>query len=216
MSGTDEPHPGLAQRQRRGFVPTEITELLYPSFKVGAWTGSAGVLAGVGGSIAKDTNPFIGGTLTGISWFTLGGTYWFTRTVTARAWGGEAQMKPLEKTALSAVSGSAAGAMVGLLRGPSTIIPGMVFWSVAGAGGQLIANQVVSYQARHHPEKESWLASKWSPLKKITDQEYVDMMEEKILVVDADIALIDERIAVLRGGDQMTNNGKITPAQGHR
>lgn len=38
--------------------------------------GGAGVLAGVGGAIARDTNPFASGVLSGVQWFTLGTSYW--------------------------------------------------------------------------------------------------------------------------------------------
>jgi hypothetical protein len=203
MSGPKEPQPALAQRESRGLLSIGLNETLYSSAKVGFWAGSAGVVAGVGGAIVKDTNPFIGGSLNGISWFTLGGTYWFTRASTAKAWGGEEHLSPMEKTAVSAISGTAAGAMVGLLRGPNTIIPGMIFWSLAGAGGQVVANQVAAYKIRHQNDapSEGFLGSKWSPMTKMSDQEYIDRMENKLLGFEADIALIDERIAALRTKD---------------
>jgi hypothetical protein len=41
-----------------------------------------------------------------------------------------------------------------------------------------------------------------NPLKKLTDEEYIDMMKEKILKVEVDIALIDDRIAELRAAEE--------------
>lgn len=38
------------------------------------------------------------------------------RTVTIRAWGDEAQLRPVDKTMASAIAGSAAGAVAGLGR----------------------------------------------------------------------------------------------------
>lgn len=66
----------LAQRKRRGFFSQDLIDLVVPPFKVGVWTGTAGVLAGVGGAIARDTSPVASGIVTGIQWFTLGGTFW--------------------------------------------------------------------------------------------------------------------------------------------
>lgn len=40
---------------------------------------------------------------------------------------------------------------------------------------------------------------KWSPLKTLTDEEYRDILREKLLMVDADIALLDEQVERLRG-----------------
>lgn len=65
-----------------------------------------------------------------------------------------------------------------------------------------MANRLATRQPKIKDENESWFRSKWSPLKKLTDEEYVDMMSEKILRVEADIALIDDRIAELRAAEQ--------------
>jgi ketopantoate reductase len=69
-----------------------------------------------------------------------------------------------------------------------------------GATGQYIYNY---RDARPQPTKEetvknSWLNSRWSPVKVLTDTEYDEMLQEKKLRLDARIALIDENIAVLR------------------
>lgn len=76
--------------------------------------------------------------------------------------------------------------------------PSLIFCGVAAVGGQLVANHFASRQKKAKDEDDSWLGSKWSPLKKLTDEEYISMMDEKILRVDADIALIDDKIAQLR------------------
>lgn len=86
----------------------------------------------------------------------------------------------------------------------------MVMWGVLGAGGQLVANGMSNRKPKVKDENDSWFRSKWSPLKKLTDQEYIDMMEEKILRVDADIALIDDRIAELKSMEQKTKDENRT------
>lgn len=85
--------------------------------------------------------------------------------------------------------------------GPSRLLPAMVIWGLVGAGGQAIANSSFASQASKNNEGSSWL-SKLSPLKRLTDEEYIDMMKEKILKVEVDIALIDDRIAELKAADK--------------
>ncbi|PTB66506.1 hypothetical protein BBK36DRAFT_1201419 [Trichoderma citrinoviride] len=189
-------------RKKRGILPPEIIDLMVAPVKVGTWTGAAGVMAGVAGAIARDTSPVASGAVTGVQWFALGGSFWFTRSVTVRAMGGDGQLRPVDKTIASTIGGSAAGAVAGLIRGPGKILPAMVMWGVLGAGGQMVANGLSNRKPKVKDENDSWFRSKWSPLKKLTDQEYIDMMEEKILRVDADIALIDDRIAELKAIEQ--------------
>ncbi|KAH0490395.1 hypothetical protein TgHK011_001866 [Trichoderma gracile] len=206
----DRPEPSASavqqQRKKRGILPPEIIDLMVAPVKVGTWTGAAGVMAGVAGAIARDTSPVASGAVTGFQWFALGGSFWFTRSVTVRAMGGDEQLRPVDKTIASTVGGSAAGAVAGLIRGPGKILPAMVMWGVLGAGGQMVANGSSNRKPKVKDENDSWFRSKWSPLKKLTDQEYIDMMEEKILRVDADIALIDDRIAELKPIEQKAND----------
>lgn len=75
----------------------------------------------------------------------------------------------------------------------------MIIWGLVGAGGQAIANRSPS-EGSKSSDGTSWL-SRLSPLKKLTDDEYIDMMKEKILKVEVDIALIDDRIAELKAAE---------------
>jgi len=78
----------------------------------------------------------------------------------------------------------------------------MMVFSVVGAGGQAVANAVspaaTTLDASH--SGQSWLHSKWSPLTPLTDEQYEALLQEKILQLDAEIALVDVDIALLRGG----------------
>lgn len=65
-----------------------------------------------------------------------------------------------------------------------------------------MANRVAARPPRVHVDKdENWKQSRWSPLKRLTDDEYIDLMMEKKLKVSVEIALIDDRIAELRAAD---------------
>ncbi|KAF9770097.1 hypothetical protein IL306_012404 [Fusarium sp. DS 682] len=188
----------LRQRQKsRGLFSPEVVDLVVPPLKFGGYAGTAGVLAGVGGSIFKEANPIIWGAVSGFQWFTLGTSFWFTRSIVVKAWGGEERLKNGDKTIASAIAGTVAGSVGGLIRGPKNILPAMFVWATVGAGGQMIANRMAARKPKVHDENESFW-TRWSPLKKLTDQEYRDMMSEKMLRIDADIALIDDRIAELR------------------
>jgi hypothetical protein len=83
-------------------------------------------------------------------------------------------------------------------------------FAILGAGGQVLYNRAdsrVSKVAESFPENKSksWFDSKWSPMKPLTDSEHAKMLEEKLLRVDADIALIDERIESLRTQERSLN-----------
>ncbi|KAI1047532.1 hypothetical protein LB505_013881 [Fusarium chuoi] len=188
----------VRQRQSsRGLFSPEVVDLVVPPLKFGGYAGTAGVLAGVGGSIFQEANPIIWGAVSGFQWFTLGTSFWFTRSIIVKGWGGEERLKNGDKTIASAIAGTAAGSVGGLIRGPKNILPAMFVFTIVGAGGQMIANRTATRKPKVHDEKESFW-SRWSPLKKLTDQEYRDMMSEKMLRIDADIALIDDRIAELK------------------
>lgn len=84
--------------------------------------------------------------------------------------------------------------------GPARLLPAIVIWGLIGAGGQAIANKSSSEAGEAKADGTSWLM-KLSPLKKLTDEEYIGMMQDKILKVEVDIALIDDRIAELKAAE---------------
>lgn len=91
------------------------------------------------------------------------------------------------------------GTINNCVGGPRNIIPGILFFGTVGATGQYI-----SQRFRNKPQdddskpKSSWLDSKWSPMRRLTDKEYEEKLEEKILRIDAEISIIDDSIASLR------------------
>jgi hypothetical protein len=75
----------------------------------------------------------------------------------------------------------------------------MLFFSAAAAGSSYVSQ--LSQSAESKP-KTSWLDSKWSPLQRLSDKDYMDKIEEKILRLNAEIAIIDENIAALKESSQ--------------
>lgn len=56
--------------------------------------------------------------------------------------------------------------------------------------------------------KTSWLDSKWSPITRLSDEDYEKTLQEKLLRIEADIALIDDDIQALRAGEKGEIGGK--------
>ena len=48
---------------------------------------------------------------------------------------------------------------------------------------------------------------KWSPMKVLTDEEYESMLREKLLRVDAEIAIVDEDLGKLREEEEESKKG---------
>lgn len=120
-----------------------------------------------------------------------------------------------DKVRASTLAGASTGFSLGfLLRGPRNVVPGTLMFSLFGWAGQHGYNYL---DARNSGElerqaelrakgqdkpKESLMhrfaKSKWSPMSVLTDEDYEKMMQEKILRVEADIAIIDDKIKALR------------------
>jgi hypothetical protein len=87
-------------------------------------------------------------------------------------------------------------------------VPGAIVWGLVGLGGQYAYNVA---DARHTKElvepKESpepqmsmfnrVMRSKWSPVRRLTTKEYGVMLREKLLALEADIAITNEEIEKL-------------------
>ncbi|EAQ91132.1 hypothetical protein CHGG_03067 [Chaetomium globosum CBS 148.51] len=178
-------------RQNQSLSP-ELMDILVPSLKVGAVAvGACGIFTGAAAGIIRSAPTVFFSVIAGGQWFTLGTTYY----------------------------GGVAGTLGGMLRGPRNIIPGAVVFSLLGAGGQSIANWQGRRAAKAAeaaktadaavtaPKSPSEFWSRWSPIKQLSDQEYENILEEKLLRVEADIALIDDRVKELRESERRMKEG---------
>lgn len=77
-------------------------------------------------------------------------------------------------------------------------------FSLLGAGGQFAVNKWSTSEASSG-NKTSWLDRKWSPMTRLSDAEYEHMLEEKILRLDADLAIIDENLTALKAQKRSQN-----------
>lgn len=95
----------------------------------------------------------------------------------------------------------------------------MLVFGAAGAVGQKIwdGRQAAREAAAENggvavggeKPKASWMNARWSPVKVLSDDEYENLLREKMLRVDADIAILDESIeAVKAEAEKQKTQGK--------
>jgi hypothetical protein len=90
------------------------------------------------------------------------------------------------------------------IGGRKNVIPGSVMGTLLSFTGQSIYNIMDARNTKllSDPVKDSiWqraMRSEWSPVKSLTNEEYTNLLREKLLRVEVDIAIIDDDIAKLR------------------
>jgi hypothetical protein len=81
-------------------------------------------------------------------------------------------------------------------------VPGVVIFSILGYCGQSAFNKVDTWQMEkaQNPGKpifQRMAESKWIPLRHLSDEDYRGILSEKLLSIEAEIALLDEKIEEL-------------------
>ncbi|KAG9660177.1 hypothetical protein KCU95_g551, partial [Aureobasidium melanogenum] len=184
--------------------PPQAEAIIGPALKIGALSGAAGFVTGSVAGVIRNSPPLLFGLGSGIQWFSLGTTYWGTRSFIFQAWDTGKGLTKSDKVSASTIAGGVAGSGVGLLtRGPRNVIPGAIMFSLFGFLGQTVSNSYdkVDLPASDEPELNFWqrfASLKWMPVTVLKDGEYEDMLREKQLKLEAEIALVDERIAALK------------------
>ena len=99
--------------------------------------------------------------------------------------------------------------------GPRGVLPNVLLWTLLGAVGQKAVNEY-QQQIENSPmseNKKSWFDSKWSPIRKMSDEEYHRYLQEKILGIEAEIAIIDDHIRDLRASKKEDVTESHTPTR---
>ncbi|KAI4723775.1 hypothetical protein E4T49_08496 [Aureobasidium sp. EXF-10728] len=178
--------------------------IIGPVLKIGALSGAAGFVTGSVAGVIRNSPPLLFGLGSGIQWFGLGATYWSTRSFIFQAWDTGKGLTKSDKTSASTIAGGVAGSGVGLLtRGPRNVIPGAIMFSLFGFLGQTVSNRYdkTDVPASDEPQLNFWqrfASLKWMPVTVLKDGEYEDMLRERQLKLEAEIALVDERIEALK------------------
>lgn len=163
--------------------------------------GSAGFLVGGTAGIIRGAPPFLFAAASAFQTFALGTAFWGCRTALLHSWT-PAHQTPSDLAKASAVSGGVTGGLVGLItRGRSNALPGAVMMSLFGFLGQTAYNK---YTARGDADRAApgfWRRmseKKFSPVTVLSNEEYAEILREKMIKVEAEIAIVDDRIAALR------------------
>ncbi|KAL2135447.1 hypothetical protein VTI74DRAFT_8433 [Chaetomium olivicolor] len=188
-------------------LPPEVMEILAPSLKVGAVAGTCGLFAGAAAGIVRSAPTLFFSIISGGQWFTLGTSYYAARQVGLKYFG-EGEQTPRDKLKASTVAGGVAGTIGGALRGPRNILPGALMFSLFGAGGQAIVNWRAAKAANAPLTTNKGFWSRWSPVTALSDEDYANLLEEKLLRVEADIAVVDDHIKELRESERQTKMGE--------
>ncbi|KAK6950405.1 hypothetical protein Daesc_008733 [Daldinia eschscholtzii] len=181
-------------------MPTanELIEIGSKALKVGFIAGGAGLVVGAGSGIVRSAPPALFALVAGLQWFALGSSYTASKHLLWHAWGGRENLSTSDIVKSNGVAGSVAGMVGGMFRGPKNILPGMLVFGTGGAAGAYLGQLIQGQSKDDSKTKSSWLDSKWSPMKRLTDKEYEEKLEEKILRINAEISIIDDSIASLR------------------
>ncbi|CBX96535.1 hypothetical protein LEMA_P108000.1 [Plenodomus lingam JN3] len=214
---------------------------------VGPFTGVFGLTSGAVYGTLRTETPVLFSLISGVQCFTLGTTFWGLRTAILNSdglqnWWYATRGSPLkvrcdleptmnEKLQASTMAGALTGFSLGFVfRIPANVIPGTIFWGLFGYLGQrgynyFDARNTAAIERKARGEEEPgeslmyrFAKSKWSPMSVLNDEEYEKMMQEKVLHVEAEIALIDDKIAELRkkaaeSRDQGTQKASPAPTK---
>lgn len=133
--------------------------------------------------------------------FLLGSTFWATRTILKNSISQEKEASLRENLVYSTLAGAVAGGLGGAVRGRANIVPGTMMMSILGFGGTAalatIANTPNIFGTGKPLLQKLAETSCW-PLRSLSDEEYKSELSEKMLVLDTEISLLDDKIAELK------------------
>ncbi|THZ03859.1 hypothetical protein D6C95_03549 [Aureobasidium pullulans] len=192
----------------------QAESLIGPALKIGALSGAAGFVTGGVAGVIRNSPPLLFALGSSIQWFGLGTTFWGTRSFIFQAWDTGKGLTRSDKVSASTIAGGVAGSGVGLLtRGPRNAIPGAIMFSLFGFLGQTVSNRFdkSDLPVSDEPQLNFWqkfASLKWMPVTVLNDGEYENMLRERQLKLEAEIALVDERIKALKA-----QNAQAVPAK---
>ncbi|KAK5115840.1 hypothetical protein LTR85_009434 [Meristemomyces frigidus] len=203
----------MAQTQRTVKVEDPVIAVVEQSLKVGAACSCAGFLFGGTSGILKGTTPFLFATASGIQTFALGTTFWACRGTYLQLRSTAGTHASSDYIQASTLAGGLSGGIVALVtRGRRNVLPATVMWSLFGCVGQLAYNRYsVAPKEQQQPKVGFWqrvAEKRWSPVTFMSNEEYAEKLREKLLKVDVEIAVLDDKIAALR--KQQQDDGAAT------
>jgi hypothetical protein len=179
-------------------------------------TGGLGFLFGGAVGIIRGLPTFLSAAATSLQTFGLGATFTATRAGIIEAWTTEQHVPtPRELTTATALAGGLSGGMTGLIfRGRRNVIPGAIMWTIFGASGQYLYNRWASSPRQVDtagPNFWQRMSDKsWTPFKVLTNEEYAAMLREKMLKVEVEISILDDKMTALKE-QQKNEESQVRP-----
>ncbi|KAI9852211.1 MAG: hypothetical protein M1838_001448 [Thelocarpon superellum] len=143
--------------------------LLWPSLQAGALSGSSALIIGRLLGSLYSTTPVLFTIASGVQWFAVGSGFW---------------------------------------GGRRNAVPGMVMFSLFGLAGQGVYNRLdaqhMQQQGAGVPDRAGpgfWhrlAQKKWTPVQVLSDEEYEQLLREKALRIEAEIAVIEDDMKLLQ------------------
>ncbi|KAJ9612875.1 hypothetical protein H2200_002816 [Cladophialophora chaetospira] len=173
-----------------------------PSLYVGAATGACGAAYGnIAGTLIQTSSPLAYTSLAATQWFTAGSTFFYCRSVLLS--GPLSRDSGLHKVAASGIAGSCSGAVASAFLPRGSLVTGSIMLGVAAALSQAGLNTMEG--STPFSGMASGITSRiaaLSPMKSLSDKEYEDLLRDKLLKVDVEIAVLDDQIADLRAAHE--------------
>jgi hypothetical protein len=203
------------QHQRRREASSSDPFKIYalPAAKFGGACGGLGFLTGgFAGIVQGVPNGFTYAVACSVQPMILGTAFSFCRTTIVReSTLRNGELSPNELIKASAIAGGVSAVLVGLVtRGRSHVIPGGIAFSMFAAGGQYFYNGWTAPRPLDDPAKKGFWKrlseNNWSPVKLLNDKEHANLLREKLLNVEVEIALIDDKIAALKAQESKSES----------
>lgn len=160
--------------------------------------------------IIRSSTPGLFAIASGIQCFALGGSFWAVRQslltyYAAQHAGHIAHVPPRSRTEASTIAGGIGGASTAaLFRGRANVLPGFIMFSLFGFFGQSLYNVLdtrhseVQAAAKTRGVWHSIVTSRFNPVKTLSDEEYEHILMEKLIRIEAEIALVNDDLLRLK------------------
>ncbi|OAL46638.1 hypothetical protein IQ07DRAFT_647591 [Pyrenochaeta sp. DS3sAY3a] len=209
---------------------------------IGAASAIPGTTVGAFYGTIRTKTPVLFALISGAQWFAIGTTFWTARTSILNQTGllnwwnstrggpiyhrDDLVPSPEDKIRASTIAGAFTGFSLGFVfRGYRNVIPGTIMFTLFGWAGQHGYNYLdarnsaeIREKIQSHEPRANFMQklakSKWSPMTALSDEEYENMLQEKLLQVEAEISIIDDKIAdYRRKAKEMETQQKVKDAQ---
>ncbi|RKF55264.1 hypothetical protein GcM3_203003 [Golovinomyces cichoracearum] len=205
---------------KKNEVTPDLLSILAPVSQVGIVTGTCGLFVGAIAGIVRSASPVLFSLASGVQFSILGSTITGRfHKILLHSWSSN-EISTRDKLWISAMAGALGGGTSGaILRGRKNIAPGAIMFALFGVTGQALYNKMEYSRQMSYSENSrnlSWMNFRWSPLRVISDEEYEFILQNKLMRVRADIALIDEKIETIKTNQHLTESctdGKPTETQ---